>query len=55
MPFREVSDGDADVAGRRGRGLSVPALLSRYSGDKAPAVNKCCGRIFHVNNVHKNL
>ena len=48
MPLWEVSDGDADVARRGGRGLSIPALLAHYSGEKAPAIKKCCGRIFHT-------
>lgn len=48
MPVWEVSDGDPDVAWRSGRGLSIPALLARCSEDKTPAIQKCCGRIFHA-------
>lgn len=37
-PFGEVSDGDSDVAWRGGRGLSIPALLSR---DKSLCSSRC--------------
>lgn len=38
MPLREVRDGDSDVARRRGRGLSIPALLSRCGEDNVPVI-----------------
>lgn len=55
MPFWKVSDGDSNVAGRGGWGLSIPALLPRCSKDRVPAMKRFVEECFMPPNVHGKL